>query len=408
MLQRNIILSAALLLAMGAVDGLAKPSNPTNSTTTTTGHGIMMTIETSGKFAVSADATYVFDATEAGDAEGAAAPVTYYNNTRTNMSSGGGYTALSVSGFTVGYKAVGGTGSGSLTDAELIAAMGDKLPSADPDKLIALIESGNQNTGDWADFARGGSSSLLASTTYDIVVRHVTDSSSVKDYDFKYTFAITPKADLTFVALTGWTLDELDESGTARVKIDGTIAAQSLVKKVSSRKGSTTTTKKYDFGLANADDTSRITYVEMKVDKIVDEDSADAASSFLAYPEHQIVSAGFDDENVFNGSFYFEENAGSFGTAAEDLMEGDARAILNNDPLEDGTTTSGDTFAGNDDGGVDGRALQHAVLDRSQFLLGEGAWRVTVRGNVKGNDGVADFDNAFSVDQTIDVILIRP
>jgi hypothetical protein len=411
-MKRSILFPVALLLAFNSGDLSAKPDRTKNSARTA--QGIMIDLKTSGRFAVSADATYEFDpqtkwlGDDNRDGEGVPsgvfAPVEYYTNGRTSATTTGGYTLLNVPslGVQVGYKSVGGTGSGSLTNAELVTAMEAKAASATAknSELLNLITSGNQNTGDWADFARGGTTAVLASSTYDVVIRHVTPDTAVRDYDFKYRFAIAPVPDRTFPALTGWYLVDEDDSGTARVRIGGTIAAQSLVMNQSAKRS----TKKYDFGLENADGSSRIEDVVMWVEKIVGEDEDEEEEGYSRTPQHEIFSAGFDpDTNEFEGSFDYFSNAGTFGTAQDELIDGDARAILNNTD-----EISGDTFAGNDDGGADGRALQHAELQKEQFLLGAGDWRVTITGNIKGNEGAGVFDSAFSIEQELNIVLINP
>jgi hypothetical protein len=102
--------------------------------------------------------------------------------------------------------------------------------------------------------------------------------------------------------------------------------------------------------------------------------------------------------------FCYTTNAGSNGNTSL-LLNGDARGILNGvslygpEPCDLGTqttTTSPDTFAGNNNGGADGSALAYAKMDEQTVSsLGAGDYKVTLTGTVKGNNDLANI--AFSV-----------
>lgn len=345
----------------------------------------MVDVHASGQFLIRGDETYEFDAELAwlrddnsdgqGTPTGLLAPVDYYNNIQVGASAPGGGGTVIVNGLEVGYKISGSGTSRSL--AEIIANAVN--PGVDATKVVTQACAGNSTTGDWVVFADGGFSNQLRSLSY--TRNSVWSASSYKTVTYTWAFKVAPIADTPILPFTGWYLADSDTGGLAGVNINGIIAGESVLVK----SGVT----KYSFSILNADFTSRVQNVNV-----------DVFVGGMLYatnkPGHTVVSAGVDlVTGELTGDFNYFENAGRNGTATASLIGGEARTILNNDG-----------FAGNNDGGVGGSALQHARLDVSKFDLPAGVFTVVVTGTVKDNSGVTDI--GFVVNKQVSVIYRAP
>jgi hypothetical protein len=381
---RSLLAVALMTVSAGLMPG--GPLYAQKGGKSATAQGLMMDIKSSGQYVIRGNDTYAFDPMVAwlgddningfGTPTGALAPVDFYTNTAVDASAPGGGGTITVGGVLVGWKTSGG--GTAPTTAQVTANAFS--PGISADAVAVHIKSGNGQTGDWVDFADGGPSSGLTSSTYQLTTQW--EGTGYKTVTYNWNFQVAPIADLTIAPLTGWYLAAADNRGLAKVNINGIVAGESVLVK----DGVT----KYSFSLRNADGTSRLSNVNVAV-------SVDGVAYASNAPAHVIVS-GNDvdiDGGTPIGDFDYFTNAGTNGTALSYLRNGDARSILN-----------ADGFAGNDNGGVGGTSLQHAVLFGSQFDLPAGNVLVAISGTVKGNPGAADI--AFRVTENISIIRRNP
>lgn len=358
-----------------------------------TAQGVMMDIHSAGQYVIRGSETCAFDPTVAwlgddnidygddgvgdGTPTGTSAPVDFYTNTAMDASAPGGGGTISVGGVLVGWKTSGGGGS-APTSTQII----DNASSPGPDatKVADHIKAGNGTTGDWVDFADGGDSSGLTSSTYERTTEWT--GTGLKKVTYTWKFQVAPIVDLTILPLTGWFLEDADNQGLAQVNINGIVASESVLVK----DGVT----KYSFSLLNTDATSRLSNVNVAV-------SVNGVPYASNAPGHVVVSGNDLDVDGITpiGNFGYFTNAGFNGTATAFLKNGDARTILNTDG-----------FSGNNDGGAGGTSLQHAVLDVSKFDLPAGNMLVAISGTVKGNAGATDI--SFSVTEAMSIIIRNP
>jgi hypothetical protein len=190
-------------------------------------------------------------------------------------------------------------------------------------------------------------------------------------YTYTYTYNITPTGPV--VAFTAWDLTLTTGGETVPVTISADIAGESATK--SSNLG-----QKYSFSIRNSDGSSRVTGLNLQVDN-------------NTYPINSTIyenCPGCKAGDVGAVDFPYTTNAGSNGFT-DLLTNGNARDILNTD-----------SFAGNQDGGADGKALAKVVTDAVTVDLAPGSHNVVLTGTVKGNSASSNI--SFSVTQTIHII----
>jgi len=192
-----------------------------------------------------------------------------------------------------------------------------------------------------------------------------------RTYTYTFTYNINPTG--TVAAFTAWDLKQATGGGTAPIDLVAEIAGESVVQ--NKQVG-----KKYSFSLRNSDDTSRIVNLVLTVDGVEYPINSSLVENCPGCPAGAVGAV----------DFAYETNAGMNGVTSL-LQDGDARTILNTD-----------TFAGNNDGGADGRALAKAVTEQVTVNLGVGDHPVTLTGTVKGNNVLADL--SFSVEGTVHII----
>jgi len=196
---------------------------------------------------------------------------------------------------------------------------------------------------------------------------------------------VTPTAD-SVVPLTAWEVVRTSVDGSAHVDVVALIAGQSV--SVSKNLGT-----KYSFSLLQNDGmTVRVQDVSVSVDggaPVV----ATYVEGTLSYQDRNpagptpALDYKYTANTLINGVL-------ANGTATPSLKNGAlASAILN-----------GDTFAGNDNGGVNGQALAAVRLSGIGMDLLPGTHTITIAAKVKDNSGV--FVGNVSV--SIDVNIVTP
>jgi hypothetical protein len=219
--------------------------------------------------------------------------------------------------------------------------------------------------------------------------RTLNGSNGKGSWTFTWTYKVEPTSSYPALAFTAWDLvsERGDGNGLADVSIDAFIAGLSAQK--TNRRDLT----KYSFSLDNSDGTSRVSDVIIKVIKKGQGGDPDVTIHVSASPESTHITSNSQEAPV---DFNYTPNGGSFygsnGTTSL-LTTGDARGILNNDG-----------FAGNDNGGADGRALAYASLDAPITLeLGPGRYVIEMTGTVKGNNSTS-VTTRFNVNGNINVV----
>jgi hypothetical protein len=219
---------------------------------------------------------------------------------------------------------------------------------------------------------------LVGKTYEQIATITVGTGLATRVYVYTYTYVVTPLVE-SVDPLTAWVfLFALNENGTVPVTVDAEIAGQSVQQSTNPKLG-----HKYSFSLHAPDGTSRVQNLVLSVDGVP-----------VATPASNIVSncPGCVPGDLGALDFAYEKNSGSNGNVAL-LTDGDARTILNTDG-----------FAGNNNGGADGRALSMAIMDPVAMELGEGSYDVSLTGTVKGNTAVSNM--TFSVTKIVNVIAL--
>jgi hypothetical protein len=193
------------------------------------------------------------------------------------------------------------------------------------------------------------------------------------NWKFSFAFTISPLV-ATLDPMTAWDLfhESNPETGTpAAISIGALIAGESVID--SGKLGI-----KYSFSLRNSDGSSRVNDLALSLDGTV-----------IANPLSTIVenAPGAKTGDAGALDFIFTSNAATNGytnllsdgaSPGNPALAKDARTILNTD-----------SFAGNNDGGSDGRALALAVVDPIEVPATAGEHTLTLSGVVKGIDASA-------------------
>ncbi|MDP3928781.1 MAG: hypothetical protein Q8R57_07145 [Bacteroidota bacterium] len=357
------ILFAAVVVAMGAgMVGCKKTDLENNNTTadnttlgkrggggsTSTsynGQSIMIDMNMSNKtFAISGTTTYGYD-----------------------IPGSLGYFETTVSGPTL-------TTSGSATNtaAENQPAT-PSAPATDETKTIAWVNGLGSSTIP-CTFLNGGT---LTSTSYTKVVS-LKGLNGNGNFNYTFTYTIQPKAGMASVsALTNWNVVGTSTTGLS-IPVNARIAGLS---------GMTWSGGfKYSFGLTTFNGTEDVSRIENLAVQLVDATGTTAISTFPA--NHTIIT----ESATAPLDFAYTANAGTSGNITGMLTSGDARTILNND-----------NFAGNNNGGSDGKSLQIANMGTTQVAVAtSGNYKIRIVANVKGNSGAVD--QQISVSEDIRVI----
>lgn len=225
-------------------------------------------------------------------------------------------------------------------------------------------------------FLNGGT--LVGATyTQTATLSNNLSGNSRATYTYTYTYnitGITPLAPAGIVdPRTAWTLTQVTGGETVPVTISADIAGESVI-------SSTSQARKYSFSIRNSDGTSRVTGLNLAVDNV-------------SYPLTSQVyenCPGCVAGDTGAVDFPYVTNAGSNGVVNL-LADGNARDILNTD-----------SFAGNQNGGADGKALAKVVTDSVTVNLAPGSHTVVLTGTVKGNSALANI--GFTVSHIIHII----
>jgi hypothetical protein len=309
-----------------------------------TGQGIMVNLKGSGTFTIVDNKQYRFD-----DLAAAA----YFTNTYD------------------GVVEVSGSPSNRCPSGSAPAAPTPPVP--DPLQVLNLSNE-DINTAvkqNKCKFLDGGA---LDPFPYTQTLTNTTGLGSTKctwTYTYHYTVAPTQ----TVAPLTAWELVR-ETNGIAEVDVYAEIAGESVVLWKALPK------KKFSFSLRNSDGSSRVTDLALTVNGTV------VASAIPSTVLENAPGAMPGDEGAVD--FFYTTNAGSNGNTSL-LANGDARTILNTD-----------AFAGNNNGGSDGKALAWAIMDTQTLELGPGDYNVVLTGKVKGNNALADI--SFSVTRTVHIV----
>jgi hypothetical protein len=193
---------------------------------------------------------------------------------------------------------------------------------------------------------------------------NVTTTTIATIATYTYTYQVTPVA-ASYPALTAWDFVGSTGGDTALVSVNANIAGESV-------QSTAKVPRKYSFSLGEdlTGRISRITALTVTVDGVV-----------VATPGSTVFA---------NADFEYVTNSGSNGTTSL-LVNGDARTILNTD-----------SFAGNNNGGVDGKALALAMMDTVDLELTPGDHTITLTGTIKGNTG--ELGLAVNVTQLITIV----
>jgi hypothetical protein len=196
------------------------------------------------------------------------------------------------------------------------------------------------------------------------------------NYTFVFTYLISASAPVA--PNTAWELFHTSTEGDAvsSMPLDIKIAGQSVNKSSNAKLGT-----KYSYSLLNPDGTSRVQNLQVSFNGVL-----------LAEPSSTVAQncPGCLAGDAGAVDFWFEANAGTNGDSSL-LLVGDARSILNSD-----------TFAGNNNGGADGSALAHAIVDSIELPITDGDNLITVSGTVKGVDALAS--QTFTSSKTVHVV----
>lgn len=334
-------------LTLFVVCGLAVAATPklisrsvVSAGPTQTGQGIMVNLDAQGTFAIVSNDFYQYDETTA---------ASYF----TNVWNGNAPTV-----------SCSGPGCTSTSTPPVAPS----APAPDAGKVTGPTGAVKTQK---CIFLDGGT---LSGSTYTKTDQTIQGSgSSKKTWTFTYTYNVTPTAN-PVTAFTAWNYVGSTGDSTAHISIGAEIAGESVI-------SSAKFDKKYSFSLRDDLGESRVTNLVVTVDGI----PYNATSQLV----ENCPGCLFGDPGSVD--FAYTTNAGTNGVASL-LTDGDARTLLNSD-----------SFAGNQNGGTDGRALAKAVMDAVEVALGPGDHTVTLTGSVKGNTATsANVD--FTVTQTIHVI----
>ncbi|MBI4299483.1 MAG: hypothetical protein HY666_06960 [Chloroflexi bacterium] len=341
---------AILILPLFTIAAVAKAQ---------TAQGVFMDLKAAGTFTISDHKMYQFNIADTTlvDANGVALPAAaYFTNTLT-------------SGPTV--TCSGSSSSCSSTNQPSTPT----APIPDDRKVTGPNGTCKQQQ---CTFLDGGT---LTGSDYKqyIIVKGKNGNGS---WTFTWTYMVAPDPSkdvdpaiegVQITPFTAWVLIK-ENTDVAIIDLGANIAGESVVK-------NTTKGTKYSFRLRDSYGNSRVTGLSLLVNNVT-----------LAYPGSTLVENCPDclvgDPGAVD--FYYTTNAGAKGYTTL-LKNGDARTLLNTDWL-----------AGNDNGGSDGKDLAMAVMDPLQLIVGAGTYTVTLKGTVKGTDGLANI--TFSVTQSVQVI----
>jgi hypothetical protein len=195
-----------------------------------------------------------------------------------------------------------------------------------------------------------------------------------RTYTYHYTYIVAPTGPVA--AFTAWDLVNTSGGGTAQIALTAEIAGESVVYNPNNSRIGT----KYSFSLRHPNGSSRVTDLVLTVNGVAHPVSSTIVENCPGCLAGALGAVDFD----------YVSNAGMYGVTSL-LANGDARTILNTD-----------SFAGNDNGGSDGRSLAKAVVDQVTVNLGIGEYHVLLTGIVKGNNASANIP--FTVAGTVHVI----
>lgn len=252
-------------------------------------------------------------------------------------------------------------------------------PAPDAAKVQSLITAGGNNSFK-CNLLDG---SPVSGTTYTqkITTAKIGSGNSAVTYTYTWSYTVTPGQD-SYVPRTAWVLKSTQGDGTASVEIGGDVAGQSVLVKGG--------VSKYSFSLADDADGNRVTGLNIALLSASDNSllaSAPTASTLVSNaPGAQAGSPGAVD------FLYESHNGGTNGDQSLLKTAMQAREILNTDG-----------FAGNNDGGADGKALAKAVITPVPFQLGVGQYLVQLTGTVKGNTAVAT-SSTFQIQKTLNIV----
>ena len=239
------------------------------------------------------------------------------------------------------------------------------LPAEPPsERVLEQVVQGAACT-----FLDGGS---LLPWSYTQTASFLNDCGVLYAQDWRYQIEPTTSS---VNKLTAWDLkDETSSGNTASINVKALIAGESVL-------SSKAQPRKYSFSLLASDGTVRVQ------DLAVSLDGAPPTSLVSTYVQNAPGAKAGDPGAL---DFNYVTNAGSNGNLSL-LADGDARTILNTD-----------SFAGNQDGGADGRALAAVITAPLRFDLPVGDHSLVLTGKVKDNSGQSSSD--LSVSSSVHIV----
>jgi hypothetical protein len=252
-------------------------------------------------------------------------------------------------------------------------------PDPDAAKVQALITAGG-NSSFKCSLLDG---SPVSGTTYTqkISTAKIGSGNSAVTYTYTWSYAVTPSQS-TYEPRTAWVLKSSQGDGTASVEIGGDVAGQSVLVKGG--------VSKYSFSLADDAGYNRVTGLNIAV--LAASDNAVLASAATASTLVSNAPGAQPGDPAAVDFLYESHNGGTNGDPSLLKTGMQAREILNTDG-----------FAGNNDGGADGKALAKAVITPVPFQLGEGQYLVQLTGTVKGNTASAT-SSAFQIQKALRIV----
>jgi hypothetical protein len=346
----TLVLALSLLVSVRGV-AFAAPAQ--------TGQGIFVNLQASGDFIIAENQVWKFndsfDTVTDVNGNPVAGVGTYFTNAWNGNSP-----AISCTG--------GGAGGTNCASANQPAT--PTAPASDPSKVIG--PPGHPGCAETQDctFWTGGT---LTGSTYTQSVTGTGNGLNGKgNWTFTYTYVIAPDPSkdtdsttdgVQVAPKTAWYLFQ-DNTNTVTAAIDAVIAGESVVK-------NTTNGTKYSFSLNDSTTTNRVQNLVVTVNEYDSATSAYDIPVYSANPSSTVVTNASGALYGQTGAvdFCYTTNAGSNGNTSL-LLNGDARSILNGASLSgpepctlgtQTTTTSPDTFAGNNNGGADGPMIRATV-----------------------------------------------
>lgn len=307
-----------------------------------------------------------------------------------NATGGGDYSIQQTNVYKFNVDAAAGYYSNAVLSGPVVACTGSPTacglpdpsgvpavpPAADPAQLTNVANG--TAYAERCTFLSGGP--LSGTKTYTQTITH-SASSPTRQYKYTWTYQVLPLSSDPVAALTAWDLFNSSGDSTAAVSIGADIAGQSVVKNASNG-------TKYSWSLRDDLGLSRITNLVVTMS---DGSTSTPYSTDSTLAENAPGALAGDAGAV---DFVHTTNAGSNGDTSL-LLNGDARSILNG-------VIGLDTFAGNNNGGADGKALAKAVMTPVTVNLAPGTYTATLTGTVKGNAALLGLD--FKVQQTLNIV----